>query len=133
MIPSGATFGSVHTYRDLNMIPKSKLTFAPCQPKFLKQDSQGMNGDLDYTNLFGGVNYENSKGEFRFLVLTGSNYTSAYTQMLSLFNGQVLTCKLDDEEGNVTYTGRFAVSEWKPHGGRADMTLTYNVKKTGGS
>ena len=34
MIPSGATFDSTHTYRDLSMIPKSKITFDPPRPRY---------------------------------------------------------------------------------------------------
>lgn len=128
MIPNGATFGNYHTFRNMHLIPKSKITFSPPPPKMVRQELKGADGSLDYTELATGeVHYGNRKGTLEFLVMSGADNASAYTLARTVFGGQVLNCVLDDDP-DMTYTGRFWVSGWKPHDGICELSVDYSVE-----
>lgn len=128
MTPEGATINGKHTWQYFNMIPKSKLLFAPPKPKYIFQDLQGGNGQLDYTEfLTGRVQYENRRGTFEFLVLPGYAYDLTYKRALNVFDGSVMTCVLDDDPMH-EYKGRFWVSEWKSWEGHSMIAIDYDVE-----
>ena len=77
--------------------------------------------------MTGEVHYRNRKGTLEFLAMTGNNHLSAYALIKTIFNGQKLNCVLDDEP-DVIYTGRFWVSEWKPHEDICELSVSYDVE-----
>lgn len=128
MMPAGATFGGKHTYQYFHMIPKSKIIFAPPKPKTTIVDIPNADGQLDYTEaLSDSIKYENRKGTISFLVLTGADYTSVYSEMLTFFNGKKMRVVLDDDP-LYYYEGRFAVNEWKSWEGRSTIALDYDLE-----
>lgn len=128
MIPSGATFDSTHTYRDLSMIPKSKITFDPPRPRYNIEDVAGASGELDYTEMpTGKVHYDSRTGTIDFLVMSGSDYIGAYDSILDFFDGSAMTCVLDDDPGH-SYRGRFWVSGWESHEGFSDCQISYMIE-----
>ena len=128
MMPSGATIGMMHTYRDLHMIPKSKITFAPPTPKFEIQEIQGTSGELDYTSsLTGEVHYNSRIGELSFLVLSGDDYLASYSAIKSVFDGSNVLCILDDDP-DFHYEGRFYLSEWRSEEKFSECKIRYILK-----
>lgn len=129
MIPGGASFEGIHTYDNLGMIPKSKLTFAPPPPRMQKKELPGASGELDYTDSVGGVvSYENRKGSFSFLVPTADiDYLTAYHNIRTYFDGSVRECALDDAPDFI-FRGRFWLSGWESWDGFSEATIEYSVE-----
>lgn len=128
MTPNGATIGTLHTYDDLRLVPKSKLTVNPAPPKYITFDVPGTDGEIDVTEaIYGGVAYGNRRGSWEFLVMAGSDYIAAYTNCLSLFNGQLLNIVLDDEPGT-TYVGRVSINEWLSQEQFSRIVLDYIIE-----
>lgn len=129
MIPAGATIGGYHTFDDFRMIPKSRLIVAPPAPKLKQFDIPGVDGNADFTDrLLRKMLYTTRKGTWNFIVISGLQYMQAYTNALSLFNGSVQTCVLDDEP-TTTYKGRFHVSAWKSYEGYSDLSVDYDISE----
>ena len=128
MMPNGATFGGKHTYRYFHMIPKSKITFAPPEPKTTIFDVPNADGELDYTEaLTGSVAYANRQGSIEFLVLTDTDYAAVYSELLTYFHGQKMNVILDDDP-SYFYRGRFSVNKWKSWEGRSNITIDYDLE-----
>ena len=129
MIPSGATIGGYHTYSDLKLIPCAKLIIAPPQPKIITYDIIGVDGAIDVTDALygGGVPYANSKGTWDFIVMSGAEYWKAYSNCLSVFNGERATLVLDDLPGT-EFTGRFSVNAWKSWEQFSKIAVDYNIE-----
>lgn len=132
MIPNGFTIGWVslnrtHTFRDLGMIPKSKIVIAPAKPKFVKFNVPGSDGDIDLSEaLTGSMHYENRKGTIDFLVLNGTSYMQAYVACLIAFNGARKVMVLDDDP-ETEYHGRFWVNSWKSNEAMSQISIDYNI------
>lgn len=119
--------GTIHTYDDLNMIPKLPIAFAPPQPKYVIFDIPGADGEIDLTDaLTGNIFYNNRKGSIEFLVLSGADYLQSYEDALQAFDGDKKTVVLDDQPGT-NYTGRFWVNRWKSFEGYSTIVIDYDV------
>ena len=131
MIPNGFTIDSLarsrHTFRDLGMIPKSKIVIAPAKPKFIKFSVPGADGDMDLSEaLTGSMHYSNRKGTIDFIVFNGTDYMQAYVNCLIVFNGERKAMVLDDDP-DTTYVGRFWVNEWKSKKAMSQITIEYDI------
>lgn len=127
MTPGGFTIDGFHSYDDLGMIPKSMIAIAPPIPKLVTFDVPGSDGEIDLTDaLTGRVMYNTRQGEIELLVLSGTEYAQAYTNCLSIFNGQKKSIVLDDEPGT-TYTGRFWVDKWKSFEQFSNIVIKYEI------
>lgn len=128
MIPNGMTVNGYHTYRNLGMIPKSKIIIAPAIPKLYKFSVPGGDGELDHSQMNRSrLVYRNRKGTLNFLVLSGTNYHQAYKNCQAVFNGESVNMVLDDKPG-YTYKGRFHVNEWKSHESISEIAVDYNIE-----
>lgn len=128
MIPAGAKFDGKHTYNWFRMIPKTTMVFAPPFPKYILEDIKGASGSLDYTEMLTGkVHYQNRKGQFEFLVINDEDYQETYEKIREFFAGQKRECELDDDY-DMHYTGRFALTKWESLEKFSHCTIEYNVE-----
>lgn len=128
MIPSGAIFGGKHTYRDFGMLPKSKIVFAPPEPKTEMVDIVGGDGVLDYTEaLTGKVAYANRRGSLEFVVITPEMYLTTFSTVLAHFHGKKMRVVLDDDP-LYFYMGRFTVNRWKSDEGFSTIVIDYDLE-----
>ena len=130
MTPAGMTIsipevGNKHTYTNYNMIPKSKITFNPPAIKTKYIDLEGADGRLDYSEILTGrVTYDNRRGTIEFVVLTPTNYTTVYSQLLTALHGNVVNIVLDDDP-LFFYKGRLSVNKWKSKEGASTIAIDY--------
>lgn len=128
MIPSGATIAGQHTYDDLGMIAKKRLTFAPPVPRTAYIDIPWSNGLIDNSELLtDSVTYQNRTGSFEFLVVNGTSYTDTYSALLNLLHGQKVNVILDDDP-DYYYTGRMQVNEFYSREMFSTIVLDYNME-----
>ena len=131
MIPNGFTIDrytrSRHTFRDLGMIPKSKIVIAPAKPKFIKFSVPGADGDMDLSEaLTGSMHYSNRKGTIDFIVFNGLDYMQTYVNCLIVFNGERKVMVLDDDQ-ETEYHGRFWVNQWKSTQFMSQISIDYDI------
>lgn len=108
----GITFGNYHSYNNFNLVLNSKEIASP-SPKIEKIEIPGADGELDFTEFFGEVKYQNRKLIFNFTLLdTPSNFLTAFSNIQNAIHGKKLHVTLDDDP-NFYYVGRCAVDKWK--------------------
>lgn len=93
----GITFGLYHSYADLNLILKSKEIGSPAV-KQRKQDIEGANSALDYTDYFGEPKYEDVTHKFQFSTTVPENeFLSLYSEVKNALHGKKMRIVLDDD------------------------------------
>jgi len=109
----GATFGDVHSLRDLGLYTK-KITVNPPKPKTLYVDVPGADGQIDLTeSLTGQVVYQARTIRFEFLVIGGKeNWPTVYSTVLNHLHGKQKRIVLDADKQHY-YTGRCVVNKWQ--------------------
>lgn len=109
---NGVRFGALHSYNDLDLLLTSKTIETP-KVKTMVVDVVGGDGQLDYTEYFGKVNYYNRKLSFEFsTIINPKEFLSLYSRLQNLFNGKKMQVTLDDDP-DFYYIGRVTVNEWK--------------------
>ena len=107
----GITFGSLHSYRDLNLILASKEIGSPAV-KERKIDIEGGDGSLDLTDFFGEAKYENVTHKFQFsTIVPKAQFLSAFTTVKNALHGKKMRIILDDDP-LFYYLGRIHVSSF---------------------
>ena len=107
----GITFGSLHSYRDLQLILTSKEIGSPAV-KERKIDIEGGDGSLDLTDFFGEAKYENVTHKFQFsTIVPKAQFLSAFTTVKNALHGKKMRIILDDDPF-FYYLGRIHVSSF---------------------
>ena len=107
----GITFGSLHSYRDLNLILASKEIGSPAV-KERKIDIEGGDGSLDLTDFFGEAKFENVTHKFQFsTIVPKAQFLSAFTTVKNALHGKKMRIILDDDP-LFYYLGRIHVSSF---------------------
>ena len=128
MIPNGATIHGYHTYDDLGLIPCHILTVDPPLPKIIKHQIMGRSGGIDTTErICGAIPYANVHGSWDFIVKSGLNYPTVYSNCMSILNGNWMEMMLDDDL-YITFYGRFNVNKWKSFEEFSRLTIDYNIE-----
>lgn len=108
----GVKFGNYHSYEDFNLILVSK-TIGAAKPKRASVDIPAGDGEIDYTDYFGDVNYENRSLAFEFNTIGSiENFLPLFSTIQNTIHGQRLKIVLD-EDPEFYYLGRINVNEWK--------------------
>ncbi len=117
-------FNTLHTYRDLELLPTAKPVITPPTPKTVIMDIPGADGELDYTEaLTGSVNYSNRRGTFAYVYVGNRrNWDAKYHEILDLLHGYRMGFMLDEDPGGY-YTGRLTVGEPSFVNGRFYITF----------
>ena len=107
----GITFDGIHTYKNLSLILTSKTIGQPTV-KTEYVEVLGADGQLDLTEAFGDIKYNNRKLTFVFTVSEfNENWSTIYTRVLNNFHGKKMKIVLDDDP-NYYYVGRVNVSDY---------------------
>lgn len=107
----GITFGSYHSYDDLQLILNSKEIGCP-EVKVNEIDIEGADGSLDLTEFFGEPKYENVKHKFQFsTIVPQAQFLSAFSKVKNALHGKKKRIILDDDP-LFYYMGRLHVSQF---------------------
>lgn len=119
----GVKFGSLHSFTEWGLILQKK-TIEPAPVKEAKVDIKGSDGQLDYTEAFGTVHYDNRTLSFEFakLNIDPDAFIALGSVVQDRIHGQFMDITIDDDSGWY-YQGRVYVKEWRHEKG-------YGVAKT---
>lgn len=102
----GVTFGSIHSMNDLGLVLKTYTVGSP-SPKLTKVSVEGRDGQLDFSDYFGGIKFDNRKLEFEFTKMFPT--LPIMSGILNSLHGKKLHIILDDD-ADFYYVGRCEVS-----------------------
>lgn len=124
----GVTFGEKHSYRDWNLIPKSRPVISPPTPKTLYVDIPESDGKLDLSeSLSGEIKFDNRTITFEFNVREArSRWTDLYSEILNYLHGKRMNIYLD-EDPKYYYSGRLQVDEWRSDKKTSTLVITADV------
>ena len=108
----GVTFGTIHSYLDLNLI-LAPFTPTPAEPKLNFLEIPGRDGHLDLTEANGNVKYNSREFEFTFTVAPGDSlgFDRRATAVSNALNGLKCEIRLDRDPSWI-WEGRCYVSEY---------------------
>ncbi len=107
----GITFGSYHSFDNLNLILNSKEIGSPAV-KERKIDVEGADGSLDLTDFFGEAKYEDVRHKFQFSTLVApSEFPTLFSTVKNALHGKKMRIILDDDP-HFFYIGRLYVSNF---------------------
>ena len=92
----GIRFGDLHSFDDLGLILGKKELGAPAV-KVNKIDIPGADGDLDQTEFFGDVKYENATHRFEFTANQQDDFPALYSRVKNALHGRKKRIILDDD------------------------------------
>ena len=105
----GITFGSLHSYRDLNLLLTSKEIGSPAV-KVKKIDIEGSDSSLDLKDFFGEPKYEDLQHKFNFsTIVPQGEFPSLFSTIKNDIHGKKMRVILDDDP-HFYYMGRIHVS-----------------------
>ena len=105
------TFGTLHSYDDLNLILKSKEIGSPAV-KEKKIDIEGADGALDLTDFFGEAKFENVTHKFEFsTIVPPVQFLSLFSTVKNALHGKKMRIILGDDP-LFYYMGRLKVSSF---------------------
>ena len=103
----------IHSYRDLGLFPKSKMTVQPPEVRETYIDIAGRDGELDLSEvLTGNPSYGNRDAKFEFTVVDRKLWDSVYTRLMNEIHGRKMYVVIE-EDSNYYYTGRLKVNSFK--------------------
>ena len=83
----------------------------------------GADGELDVTEYFGDINYNNRKLSFVFAtIVPKGEFLNLFSEIQNAIHGKKIRIILDDDP-NFYYIGRVAVSEWKANKSVGELTI----------
>lgn len=107
----GITFDGIHSYDHFALILTSKNIGQPTV-KTEYVEVLGADGQLDLTEAFGDIKYNNRKLTFIFSISEfNQDWTTAYSRVLNALHGKKMKIVLDDEP-EYYYLGRVNVSDY---------------------
>ena len=107
----GITFDGIHSYDNFSLILTSKTIGQPTI-KTEYVEVLGADGQLDLTEAFGDIKYNNRKLTFVFSVIEANeDWATIYSRVLNTFHGRKMKIVLDDDP-EFYYLGRVNVSDY---------------------
>lgn len=121
-------FGDKNSYDDWHLVPTNRPDVNPPEVKTQYVEVLGVDGDLDYTEVLGGIKYKNRKGSWEFLVLNDFiNWYTLCSNIMSYLHGKVLRVVLEDDP-LYYYEGRLSLDATKSDKNNSKITIGYNFK-----
>ncbi len=118
----GVKFGDFHSWNDLFLILGSKEIEAP-KTKTHYVDIPGADGNLDLTEYFGDINFENRKLTFNFSTIVCQNkFLKLFSNIQNLLNGKKMRIIIDDDP-SFYYVGRLSISPWNANKNVGEMKI----------
>lgn len=119
----GVRFGGYHSYDDFNLILSSKSISSP-SPKKESIDIPGADSELDFTEFFGDVKFENRQLKFEF------RSTAPYLEQIAMdsylknsLHGKKVKIILDADP-DFYWVGRLSVGDWSDDKHIGKVTVT---------
>ena len=123
----GVKFGNFHSYSAWKLLLSSKEIGSP-EIKEKKVEVEGADGQLDYTEYFGGVKYGNRKLKFEFQKgVSSTGFLSLVSHVQGSIHGKRLTVTLDDDP-DWYYQGRCRVSDFSHNKGIAVVNVEVDAE-----
>lgn len=105
-------FGDYNSFIDFSLILTGKTIGSP-EPKTSIVEIEGGDGELDYTEYFGDVFFNNRTLTFDFeTIISPSEFPSLFSQIQNALHGKKMKVRLS-EDSDFYYYGRVIVNEWK--------------------
>lgn len=125
----GVIFGEKHTYRDWELLLKSRPVISPPVPKTKVIQVPGSDRLIDLTeSLTGQVHYEPRQMTFEFVTIAQrSRWPILYSSILTAIHGKRVKIILDDDP-NYYYIGRVTVGEMEAEKKTATLTIEATVE-----
>lgn len=117
----GITFGTLHSYRDLNLLLSEKEVGAP-PVKENKLEVEGADGSIDLTEVFGRPTFGDLTHKFKFTSLSRNDSLTQYSRVKNALHGRKLRIILDDDPG-FYYAGRCYVSSYTSEKGIGTISV----------
>lgn len=116
------TFGTKNSFTDYDLLLTSKTLETP-KPKYMRVDVPGADGELDFTEYFGEVVYNNRKLSLEFSsVEEVGDFPGVYADFANAVHGKRMKVLLSDEPGWY-FMGRVEVGDWKIEKGVATLPV----------
>jgi predicted phage tail component-like protein len=104
-------FDNFDSWNDFSLIRSVKTITSP-EPKFVKVEIDGADGELDLTEYFGDVKYKNRKITFEFrTAVRESQFMTLFSEIQNSLHGRKMKIVLE-EDPDFYYVGRVSVNEW---------------------
>lgn len=131
----GVSFNSLHSFEEWGLILSEKEIGSP-DIKESKVDVEGADGELDYTEAFGGVKFGNRTIKFGFQKanISAREFLNLLSDVHDALYGRQMTVSLDDDP-DWYYQGRCKVADFTHNGRIAKLSIEvdaepYKLKKT---
>ena len=129
------TLGGKNTWDDWHLVPESRPVMNPPKPKFEYANIPGLDGALDFTEVFGDVLYENREGSWTFYVMNDygqKNYDynawyELYRNIMGHLHGLYMLVYSEDDPEYI-YRGRVSVNNWASEKDYSKITFDYNLE-----
>lgn len=124
----GVIFGSYHSFNEWGLLLKEKEIKAP-EPKVQKIEIEGGDGDLDLTEFFGEVKYNNRSLSFTFgkMNIVPDGFLALYSVVQNAIHGKKMQVILDDDPA-FFYSGRVTVNEWKSNKNLGEIVIDVDAE-----
>lgn len=123
----GVLFDNLHSYNDFSLILTSKTIGQPII-KTEYVEVLGSDGQLDLTEAFGDIKYNNRKLTFVFSIKEDKeDYLTLYSGILSNIHGKKMKIVLDDDP-NFYYIGRVNVSDYNSSKRIGNITIEVDAE-----
>ena len=125
---NGVRFGSLHSFTEWGLILSGKEIGSP-EIKEHKVDIEGADGELDYTEAFGGVKFGNRTLKFEFQ--KGDINTHDFLVLLSDIHSSlfgVRTTVSIDDDSEWYYQGRCRISDFTQNGRIAKLSVEVDAE-----
>ena len=121
------TFGNYDAYLDFSLIRTSMEIGTP-KPKTRIVDIEGADGEIDLTEYFGDVNYNNRQLTFEFETIKRQDeFMKLFSIIQNAIHGKRMKVQISDDP-DFYYIGRITVSEWKADKRTGKLTIEVDAE-----
>ena len=121
----GILFDSYHSFKDFSLILTSKTIGQP-EIKTEYVEVLGADGQLDMTEAFGDIKYNNRILKFEFAIIESQDWEVAYSKVLNYLHGRKMKVVLDDPD--YYYLGRITVLDYESSKKIGKITIEVNAE-----
>ena len=120
-------FDNYNSWTDFSLIRSSKTISSP-EPKYIKVEVEGADGELDLTEYFGDIKYKNRKLSFNFSThVREAEFLNLFSSIQNALHGRNMKIVLE-EDPDFYYLGRVTVNEWKSNKNIGEITIDCDVE-----
>lgn len=121
----GILFNNYHSFDDFSLILTSKTIGKP-EIKTEYVEVLGADGQLDMTEAFDDIKYNNRIHIFEFSLIENEDWEAGYSKVLNYLHGRKMKVVIDDPE--YYYLGRISVSDYESSKKIGKITIEVNAE-----